>query len=94
MLTDVNSGTVFAFLALSAPFLGISLYDLEHVSATSIFDFQCISDEKLNLFLFQSDAAAIGPGVSMENIASIIFAVVVVSCGLVWPFLIWYVVFG
>lgn len=31
MLADLNSGTVFAFLAMSAPFLGVSLYNFERV---------------------------------------------------------------
>lgn len=31
MLADINSGTIFAFLVMSAPYLGISYYNLEHV---------------------------------------------------------------
>lgn len=37
MLTVINSGTIFAYLGMSAPFVGISLYNLEHVSVSTSF---------------------------------------------------------
>lgn len=37
MLADINSGTIFVFLILSAPYLGVSLYNLEHVILFAAF---------------------------------------------------------
>lgn len=37
MLADISSGGIFAFLTLSSLWLGISFYNLEHVSLCVAF---------------------------------------------------------
>lgn len=42
MLSDIAGGAVFAFLGMSAPYLGVSLYNLEHVKVLTLSMENCV----------------------------------------------------
>lgn len=76
MISKINSGTIFSILTSNAIFLASSIFLLESVRLLNCIKF---SKTVFNLFLLQTLA-------SVD--ISILFNIVCLICGLIWPFLL------
>lgn len=83
-LTNIFSGTIFALIAMSASNLGIAFFNLEHVRNPIFISLKdnSINNHRSVLFGFFES----GAGLSFEGAAKTIFSLVVICCGLTWPF--------